>query len=700
MNTLPTVRKIRKRLLELPTGLYAVYQQILVGLNDKLKVHQLELTKAILVWVTMAKRPLTVQELTTALAAQESHGSLADDCMMLMPKEEIREVCGPLIEILADGTIRLTHLSVRDFLIRPSDNLEEGDQAVKNLLVNPVEAETEIASTCVTYLSFDDFAAPVPDYNCVSHGLLRYAALHWIPHLAASHITANVAQATRSFMQSDQAITWFDTWMWLYTERTGSLFDPDDLVFLNSALKRTLVEHGVSDIGLILERRLNRKNSVRARVNSKIDLARYLHRQSRYIPALRLSLEILQAAKDHLTLEVVDTWTVWNNVALLLHDLGRLEESEKLSVRVSEERRRILGAESIETLESQMNLAQVYNTQGKLEKSAALNLEVLNIWVTRFGKENPGFMNITNNLALVRVKQGRFEEAEKLHLVALEGRRRLLGDEHPDTMASIYNLGVVYLSRNRIQDAGRAFEESLALRRNVLERDHIDMVQGLNGVGEVYRLQGRNTEARKVLAEALQVSTSTVEASHPYRATTRSTLSMICFTEAKYYEARALEMQAFQNRNAVFGKRHPETLTSVHNIGLIAEKFGSTSVAVKALTEAFVGRLELIGEYHRDTEESLHALERLCSSILEHETQGELPSLCASILNALKKATGNQQNAIVSPSVWTATLAEADRLSSGSLEWELYTNHEAGFGLPLCSFSEDLDRLWSLFDDK
>lgn len=91
--------------------------------------------------------------------------SLADDCMMLMPKEEIREVCGPLIEILADGTIRLTHLSVRDFLIRPSDNLEEGDQTVKNLLVNPVEAETEIASTCVTYLSFDDFAAPVPDYN-------------------------------------------------------------------------------------------------------------------------------------------------------------------------------------------------------------------------------------------------------------------------------------------------------------------------------------------------------------------------------------------------------------------------------------------------------------------------------------------------------------------------------------------------------
>jgi len=148
------------------------------------------------------------------------------------------------------------------------------------------------------------------------------------------------------------------------------------------------------------------------------------------------------------------------------------------------------------------------------------------------------------------------------------------------------------------------------------------------------------------------------------------------------------------------GKKHPETLISVHNIGLIAEKFGSTSVAVKALTEAFVGRLELMGEYNRDTEESLHALERLCSSLLEHETQGQLASLCTSILNALKKATENPQNATVSPSVWTATLAEADRLSSGSLEWELYTNHEASFELPLCSFSEDLDRLWSLFDDK
>jgi hypothetical protein len=213
MVTLPTVRKIRKRLVELPTGLYAVYRQILVGLSDKLKVHQLELTKAILVWVATAKRPLTVKELTIALAARESRGKLADDCMMLMPREEIREVCGPLIEILADGTIRLTHLSVRDFLIRPSNNLEEEDQIVKSLLVNLEEAETEIASACVTYLSFDDFAAPIPDYDRISLGFLRYAALNWITHLAASHVTADIVQATRSFMQSDQAITWLDSWM-------------------------------------------------------------------------------------------------------------------------------------------------------------------------------------------------------------------------------------------------------------------------------------------------------------------------------------------------------------------------------------------------------------------------------------------------------------------------------------------------------
>jgi hypothetical protein len=173
---------------------------------------------------------------------------------------------------------------------------------------------------------------------------------------------------------------------------------------------------------------------------------------------------------------------------------------------------------------------------------------------------------------------------------------------------------------------------------------------------------------------------------------------MICFAEAKYYEARALEIESYQMRKTVFGLKHPETLISAHNIGLIAEKLGRIDVAVKALTEAFIGRLEVMGQSHIETRESLRSLKGVCLSHLEHGSEGALPLLCTSILNALGKDTSDTQHVILSSTVWMNILAEADQLCAGGPEWEKYTAHEVTSRFPVGSFSEDLDKLWTLLD--
>jgi hypothetical protein len=133
-----------------------------------------ELAKRVLSWITYAKRPLTTAEICCALAVEPDEAEL--DPENIPDVEDLLSVCAGLVVVDQESAvIRLVHYTTQEYFERIRDAW------------NP-DAQTRMASTCLTYLSFSIFKTG----SCSSDEkfeerlrgsqFLDYAAKHWGEH--------------------------------------------------------------------------------------------------------------------------------------------------------------------------------------------------------------------------------------------------------------------------------------------------------------------------------------------------------------------------------------------------------------------------------------------------------------------------------------------------------------------------------------
>jgi len=132
------------------------------------------LAKQVLSWITCAKRPLTTSELQHALAVEVGEPELEGD--NLPEIEDIVSVCAGLVGVDEEsGTIRLVHYTTQEYFERTQ----------KDWFPN---AESDITTTCVTYLSFSVFGSGFCQTDSEfeerlrSNKLYDYAARNWGYH--------------------------------------------------------------------------------------------------------------------------------------------------------------------------------------------------------------------------------------------------------------------------------------------------------------------------------------------------------------------------------------------------------------------------------------------------------------------------------------------------------------------------------------
>ncbi|KAF2729730.1 hypothetical protein EJ04DRAFT_588331, partial [Polyplosphaeria fusca] len=102
-----------------------------------------EQAKNVLSWITYAQRPLTTAELCCALAVEHEEEELNPENIPDM--EDLVSVCAGLIVVDEESrVVRLVHYTTQEYLERIRRTW------------NP-RAQLEIASTCLTYLSFNEF---------------------------------------------------------------------------------------------------------------------------------------------------------------------------------------------------------------------------------------------------------------------------------------------------------------------------------------------------------------------------------------------------------------------------------------------------------------------------------------------------------------------------------------------------------------
>jgi hypothetical protein len=104
------LQAIRSKLKSLPSGLAGLYQQLLNQLTTRHGVA--EMAMKMLMWVVHAPRPMSVEELAWActITANHKYISWVDEAMIRDFILNIK-LCGPLLKLGGDGTVKLVHQS-------------------------------------------------------------------------------------------------------------------------------------------------------------------------------------------------------------------------------------------------------------------------------------------------------------------------------------------------------------------------------------------------------------------------------------------------------------------------------------------------------------------------------------------------------------------------------------------------------------
>jgi hypothetical protein len=135
---------------------------------------QEELAMQVLSWITCAKRPLTTSELQHALAVEPGDSELREDNFPEI--EDMVSVCAGLVMVDKEShIIRLVHCTTQEYFERTQ----------KLWFPN---AEEDITTTCLTYLSFSTFESGLCrtdkefEERLQFNQLYDYAARNWGYH--------------------------------------------------------------------------------------------------------------------------------------------------------------------------------------------------------------------------------------------------------------------------------------------------------------------------------------------------------------------------------------------------------------------------------------------------------------------------------------------------------------------------------------
>jgi len=130
------------------------------------------LAKRVLSWISCAKRPLTVLEIQHALAVEP--GIMNIDEEALIEEDLLVSVCLGLVTIEEESSIiRLVHFTTQEYFQRTRIDYFP-------------TAETDIAMSCLTYLSFSGYAELLFSHHRTElrdqYPLLPYVATYWATH--------------------------------------------------------------------------------------------------------------------------------------------------------------------------------------------------------------------------------------------------------------------------------------------------------------------------------------------------------------------------------------------------------------------------------------------------------------------------------------------------------------------------------------
>jgi WD40 repeat protein len=192
--------EIRQVLAEVPKGMEDLYLRTLDLMSQARRGKRL--AKAILAWVTIVTRPLTVKELEEALKLD------VDDIFPRL-RESISALCGQLVAIDKFDRIQMVHETAREFLLKNRLNSE--------FAIDQTDAHTRIARSCLAYLAGEEMRPPRTNRRRISRTPAKkrsdfssYASLQFSYHLMrANPLADDLLNLLDKFLETN-VLSWIE----------------------------------------------------------------------------------------------------------------------------------------------------------------------------------------------------------------------------------------------------------------------------------------------------------------------------------------------------------------------------------------------------------------------------------------------------------------------------------------------------------
>ena len=549
---------IQDILAQCPPGLYGMYSHFLRGLAAQSPERQ-RLTRDILRWVVCAARPLTVEELQSALAT-----TLEGDNEKPF-RSVVIEACSPFVIVSTNGGfVRPVHHSVREFLVQETSPLRlEG--TISSFFVPPKETHAELALRCAKYVNTNSSGWPETwTASSNPYGPFHsYALASWCYHTVSGQYRADLdVQIGRLTLSSEKRQAWL--YHMLFTgsgesypfqmilrlqsrlEEWAEGRDPADAQSSTEGLSVSEREWSMDALELLLMlpsyRRSEHGGESSAHSNVDIsyfetmmvmrDLARRLTQGGNLKPAIarlesvRTSLSSSSGPPDTRFMP---------RVSFLLNTLGMLYDQQgltKLSRDVHWEALTIQtaaagGGEFGESKDPEAvwtinELGRVLRHLGQHTEAVQLHRSALQVLTKTLAADHPERLWTMATMARALREQNLPEEALELHLETYNARCKSPGKLHPHTLWSCGDVAKCYRDMGRFEDALVSFQRALDGRLESLGPRHPDTLWSMNHVGLVLVDLGRHEEAIEMQKRALEGQAEVLGAEHKHTTWTRT----------------------------------------------------------------------------------------------------------------------------------------------------------------------------------
>jgi tetratricopeptide (TPR) repeat protein len=290
--------------------------------------------------------------------------------------------------------------------------------------------------------------------------------------------------------------------------------------------------------------------------------------------------------------------TLWNNLALVLSDLGHYPRAAQLLESALASNLRNFGEQHPTVAVSQSNLALVYKSLGDYPRAAQLLESALTSDLRNFGEQHPNVARSQSNLALVLSELGDYTRAAQLLEITLDSDLRNFGEQHPTVARSQSNLALVLRNLGDYPRAAKLLESALASNLRNFDEEHPTVAVSQSNLALVLRNLGDYPRAAKLLESALASNLRNFDEEHPTVAVSQSNLALVYKSLEDYTRAAKLLESALASNLRNFGEQHPNVARSQSNLASVLSELGDYPRAAQLLEHALASDLRNFGEEH------------------------------------------------------------------------------------------------------